>query len=337
MHKKKILRNGLILLHIVFALVGFIVYISNYQLSEQLLIQDTLNKQLLLAKAGSSSVQNLFNNTQNELSSFVFTFAKINETSSIDKEETRKNFIQYMQRAPLPVNGIALYDETGKLSIIENRYDIRIGEGQDFSKTAFIQWSKNPLNREKVFISSPYIGTTGASVGKIIFIIAKPVYFGDAYKGTLALRLLVNDFGKAYVTPLTSGTDELSFVVSKTGILLAGNNTLLNKNLFLYAQTHHWRNYKDFINILHSALQVTTMQSLWTFQYPGQTAQKFIVGISKIDIPNTDNDLYMIVATPQNKALSPLSPVRGYGLVWLGFGLFVSIAGSIIILLLQSF
>jgi len=337
MDKKKFLRNGLIFLHIIFAFVGFYLYIANYRLSQKLLTQDVLDKQLLLAKSGSSSVQNLFANVQSELASFVFTFAKTDENAKIDKETTRKAFIEYMQRAQLPINGIALYDETGKLAIIENRHDIRIGEGQDFSNTAFFQWSKNPLNKDKTFISTPYIGTTGASVGKIIFILAKPIYFGTKYKGTLSIRILINDFGNAYITPLTSGKDQLSFIINKTGILLAGNNSLLNQNLFLYANKNHWSDYKNFIKLLKSSLKSNTMQAQGTFQYPKEKVKVYLIGISKIDVPNTDNDLYLVVLTPKNVALSPLSPLRGYGLVWLGLGLLITIVGSIIVLLLQSF
>jgi len=337
MNKKKFLRNGLIILHIIFASLGFYLYITSYNLSQKLLIQDTLNKQLLIAKSGSTSSQNLFTNVQNELTSFVFTFANIDENAVIDKTATRKVFTAYMQRTQLPINGIALYDETGKLVIIENRQDIRIGEGQDFSKTEFIQWSQKPLNKDKTFISSPYIGTTGASVGKIIFIFAKPIYFGTRYRGTLSIRILINDFGNAYIKPLTSGSDETSFIINKTGILLAGNSNLLNQNLFSYAKKNHWIGYNNFINVLKSSFKSNAIQTQFNFQYPNDKPQTYLVGISKIDVPDTDNDLYLAVLTPRNVSLSLLNPVRGYGLLWLGLGLLITIAGSIIVLLLQSY
>lgn len=334
--KRSYLRNGLIFLHIVFAILGFYIYIFNYRLSENLLIQKTLSKQAILAKSGSLSVENLLKNVQSELTSFVFTFAKINDSASIDTGVTRKAFIAYMQRAQLPINGIALYDAQGKLSIIENRYDIRIGENQDFSKTAVILWSKNPANRDKTFISTPYIGTTGASIGKIILILAKPIYFGNTYKGTLAIRLLVNEFRNSFVTPLTADNAENSLIINSDGVVLAGNAPLLNQNIFTYAQKQKWNKYNDFISTLRMALQTNTTQATWTFQNPKEKPIVSLVGISRIDIPNSDKDLFMIVTTPQDSTIASLRPVRGYGLVWLGFGVIATIIGSALVFLLQS-
>ncbi len=336
--KRSYFRNSLILLHIIFAIIGFYIYIFNYGLSENLLIQRTLAKQLILAKSGSLSVENLLKNVQSELSSFVFTFAKIDSSASIDKDTTRTAFISYMKRALPPVNGIALYDETGKLAIIENRYDIRIGENQDFSKTALILWSKKTSNRDKTFISTPYISTVGSSVGKIILVIAKPIYFGTSYKGTLAIRLLVNDFRNAFVAPLTVDSDENSLIINSSGVVLAGNTLLLNRNLFTYAQKQKWTQYNDFTNKLSLALKKenNTTETTWTFQNPNEQPKVSLVGISKINIPDSDEDLYMIVTTSKDGVLTSLLPIRGYGLAWLGFGLFANIIGGAIILLLQS-
>ncbi len=334
--KRSYFKNGLILLHILFAIVGLYIYLFNYRLSENLLIQKTLNKQFILAKAGSSSVENLLKNVQNQLSSFIFSFARINESSQIDKDATRAEFIGYMQRAQLPVNGIALYDEKGTLTIIENRQDIRIGENQDFSQTAFIKWSKNPVNKDKTFISTPYVGTAGASIGKIIIIIAEPIYFGNAYKGTLAIRLLVNDFTNAFISPLISSSDEDTFVLDRHGVVIAGNKNLINQNLFTYAQQQNWSLHKDFTNKLKLALRTDSIQTTWTFQNPKEKSKLLLVGVSKIDIPNTDKDLYMIVTTSKEGITTSLRPLLGYGLVWLGFGVFTTILGGLIVILLRT-
>lgn len=157
------MRNSLIFLHILFAIVGLYTYLSAYKLAENLVVQRTLNRQLVLAKAGSLAVENLLKSVQSELKSFVFSFDKSHESDIIDKETTRAEFINYMQRSELPVSGIALFDENGKVSILENRQHLKEGEGEDFSKAEFIKWSKDPQNRGKVYISTPLIGTVGSS------------------------------------------------------------------------------------------------------------------------------------------------------------------------------
>lgn len=334
--KRTYLRNGLVLIHITFAFIGFYTFIFNYQLSANLLAQKTLNKQLILAKSGSTSVENLLKNIQSQLSSFIFSFTPVSDTASIDMNATRKEFISYMKGAQLPVNGIALYDETGKIILLTNRQNIHTGEGEDFSQTAYIQWSKKPRNRGKTYISTPYIGTTGASIGKIIIFVAQPVYFGNSYKGTLAIKLLVDDFRQAYISPLASSSDESSFIVDTNGILLAGDSTLLNQNLFVYAHKKKWKQYKDFIQKLGSALKSQQTQTTWVFQTPQRKTVLSLVGVSKIDIPNTDKDLYMVITTPQSSALVSLQPLRVYGFAWLGFGVITTILGGLIVIALSA-
>ncbi len=330
------LRIGLIILHILFAVVGLFTYLKVYFLSENLLIQKTLSKQLILAKSGSLSVENLLNNVKSELSSFIFSFDKKDETAVIDKEQTRAGFISFMQRTQSPVNGIALFDETGKVSILENRLGIKDGEGADFSKAEFIKWAEDPKNKGKVFISTPLLGTIGASKGKVILILAEPIYFGSKFKGTLAIRILVDDFTKAYITPLTSDSTEDTQVINSSGVVMAGRATLLNKNLFQLASTQKWPKYQNFINQLTLALKGTSMQTTWNFQEPKETPQVMLVGISKIDIPDTNKDMYLVVSTPQDSTIALLGGLKRYGLIWLVVGVFTTTIGSFLVIRLQK-
>ncbi len=323
-------------MHILFTIVGLYTYLSVYRLTENLLIQRTLNKQLVLAKAGSLAVENLLKNVQSELRSFVFSFDKSSETDIVDKNSTRAEFINYMQRAQLPINGIALFDENGKVSILENRLHIIDGEGEDFSKAEFIKWSKNPKNRGKVFISTPLIGTVGSSKGKIIYNVVEPLYFGNKFKGTLAIRLRVEDFTKAFVNPLYGDSSEDVFIVNTKGVVIAGKDSLLNKNLFAFARHEKWDNYQDYLNKLTLALKENQTQTSWTSKLPNEQARDMLVGISKIDIPDTDQDLYMKVATPKEGVLNSLGGLRNYGYFWLGFGVLTTIIGSLLIIRLQT-
>jgi len=337
MKKKHLfLKNGLIFLHILFAIVGFYTYLAIYNFSENLLIQKTLNKQLILAKTGSLAVENLIKNVQSELASFVFSFTKVSEGASIDKDSTRQAFASYMQRSELPVSDIALFDENGTVAILENRSHIRLGEGEDFSQAVFTKWSKNPLNKGKILISTPLLGTVGASKGKIILVIAEPLYFGSKFKGTLAVRLRVEDFTKAFVTSLGSDSSEDAFIVNTSGVVIAGRDTLLNKNLFDYAKNKKWKNSNDFINKLSLAVKKNETQAIWTFQLPNEKPREMLVGVSKIDIPDTEADLYMKVATPKDGVIDSLSGLKKYGFFWLGFGVITTILGSLIIIRLQA-
>ena len=337
MKKKSILlRNSLIIIHVLFAIVGLFTYLASYNISEKLLVQKTQSKQFVLAKAGSLAVDSLLKNVQLELSSFIFSFNKVEEKYAIDKDLTRAGFIAYMQRAQLPINGIALFDEQGKAAILENRYHIQSGEGEDFSKAGFIKWSKDPANKGKTFISTPLVGTIGASKDKIILIVAEPIYFGDNYKGTLVIRLLVDDFTKTFVTPLNLDSNEETFIINTNGVVIAGRNTLLNRNLFSYAKQRKWNQSDDFINKLNQAIKKGDAQTSWVFQQPQEQPKVMLIGISKIDIPDSDIDMYMIVTTPESGVIDLLSVLKRYGYFWLGFGVMTTIIGSLIVIKLEK-
>lgn len=332
--KRYHLRNGLILLHLAFAITGSYLFLLNYRLSEAQLTQQSLNKQTILAKSGSTSIEDLLQNVQNQLSSFIFSFTQVPETASIDKKQTRLEFDSYMQRTQLPVNGVALYDENGVLVILGNRKHNLNGEGQNFSQTSYIQWSKDPAHKGKTYISTPLIGTTGASIGKIIILIEQPIYFGSAYKGTLAIKLLVDDFRIAFIDPLASDPSENSLILNNAGVVLAGNSSLLNKNLFYYAQKQKWSQYKDFMQKLNLAIKGNVSRYTWTFQNPKDKPKVFFASVRKIDIPNTDKDLYMVISSPKDSILASLKPLRIYGFSWLGLGVFVNVLGAVIAVLL---
>ncbi len=329
-------RNILIVLHIIFAAAGFYIYLYNYQLSENLLVQKTLSKQEVVAKAGSLAVENLIKSAVTELSSFVFTFAKVDENSVINKGATRTAFLDYMSKASVPINEIAVYDESGKLLVIENRENLHTGENQNFSDRDFIQWSKDPSNKNKLFISDPYLAKAGASLGKTIIVLAEPIYFGSKFKGTLAIRILVDDFKKAFIDPLVADMDEDSFIIDTSGVLLAGKPNLQNQNLFVYAQNKKWSQYNDFITNLKVATKQSQTQTSWVFQNPGEDPKILLAGISKIDVPNTDRDLYLVVVSSKDNVTSSLTWLRRYGFIWLGFGVLTTIAGGVAVIFLKA-
>lgn len=337
MKKRRLLfKNSLIFLHIIFAIVGLYTYLSAYKYAENLLIQRTLSKQLILAKAGSAAVEDLLKSVQSDLNSFIFSFDKKTGNEIIDQEVTRAEFRNYMQKAQLPVNGIALFDEAGKVSILGNREHIREGEGEDFAKAQFIKWSQDPKNKGKVFISTPVMGIVGSSKGKIIYNIVEPIYFGNKFKGTLAIRLRVEDFTKAFVMPLIADNSEEVYILNTSGVVIAGKDSILNNNLFTYAKSKKWNGYSNFIEQLSSALKKTETQTDWTIQLPNEPSKEMFVGISKIDIPNTSDDLYMNVATSKTVALESLSGLKKYGYIWLTIGILTTIVGSLIVIRLHT-
>lgn len=333
----KSLKKYLILLNILFTALGLYFYLINYRQTKAIIIQKTLSQEEILARTASSAVENLIKNVQNQLSAFVFSFTEENAKESFNIEKTRAEFDSYIQRSQLPINGIALYDQKGTLLILGNRIHDSAEEGQNFFQTAFIRWSAKPDSKNKTYISAPYIGTTGASKGQIILIIAKPVYFASQYRGTLVIKLLINNFIKEYIGPLISGSSESSFIIDANGLVLASNNpSLLNKNLFGYAKEKKWKNYQDFSQKLRLAINSDSLETEWTFANPSEKPTDSLVAVSKIDIPDSDKDLYFVLSTPQSNSIGSLKLIRAYG-VALAISLLTTTIASLFILIFRLF
>jgi len=331
------LKNYIIFLHIVFAIIGIYIFFYNYSLSESLLVQKTFSQQAILSRSGANSIKDFFQNVENQLFSFGVSLEKTDESSPIDRTGVRLAFQAFFQKSTSPINEIALYDETGKLLVIENRERITTGEGQDFSDRDFIIWSKNSLNSNKVFIASSYTAKAGSSVGKNIIVFASPFYFGTKYKGTMTIRVLLDKFQAAFINPLNPGIDENAFIVDTDGYLRAGQENLINKNLISYANETKWENYQDFLNKFQQSIKKNDIQTAWDFQNPKEKSPKtLLVSVSRIDVPNTDKDLSLIITIPKDSVSSSISNLRYFGTAWLGLGLFTTILGSIVIIMLKE-
>ncbi len=332
------IKNYLIFLHIAFAIIGIYIFTYNYSLSESLLIKKTLTQQAVLSKAGAISIKSFLDNVEAQLFSFAVSFAKIDESNLIDKTGVRFAFQSFLARSASPISELTLYDEAGKLLIIENREHITTGEGQDFSDKDFIIWSKNPLNSNKIYISSSYTAKAGASVGQNIIVFAAPFYFGSRYKGTFTIRILLDKFQTAFINPLNPGIDENAFIVDSDGFLRAGgDDSLINKSLISYASNIKWKNYNDFLEKFQQSIKKNDIQTTWSFQNPKEKKEKvFLISVSRVDVPNTDKDLFLIITTTKDNVSTSINNLRYFGTAWLGFGLFTTILGAIAIIFLQQ-
>lgn len=333
--KRYHIKNILIVLHVFSAIFAFYTYFATYKLSENLLVGKITNRQLIMAKSGSTALENLQKNIQNQLFSFKFSFAKIADDSSIDISGTRTAFASFIQKSVSPVGEIALYDSVGKLLVIENRLQTHTGENTDFSGSGFIKWSKNPVNRDKIYFSTPYKSISGATIGRNILILASPIYFGTTYKGTLSIRLLIDDFQNAFITPITLDNKVDSFIINKDFVVLAGNEGLLNQNLLTYAAKEKWPGYQNFTAELKKGITGNITQTKWNFKNPKEKTRTLLVGISKIDIPNTDKDLFLVVTSAKQDITSLLHPLRLFGVAWLGLGVVTTTIGGLILIFLK--
>ncbi|GEM_PF-2413361 len=320
-------------IQLLFSLFGFYNYFFNYNLSRASLTQQFQDNELLLAKSGAKSIEVFMKNTINQL--IIFESNDIFET--FDDEKIRTLFRQFINNAEVPLIDIARYDKAGKLSIIENRKRIYVGEHEDFSDRDFIQWSKNPVNENKFYITAPYIARAGEAKGRTIMVIAIPSYFHHIHQGTITMRVGIDEFKKYFLDPL-GGNNEDIFILDADRNVVLGKKTLLNQNLIEYAKKTKWVGWQDFVDKLNESVNQTTGIATWNVQYPSERTRETLAAYSKIDLPSTDRDLTLFVTTVKPNIYTSLTPFFSYGTIWLGGSIIMTfIIGAILTLLKSRF
>ncbi len=317
--------------HVAFGIFGIYNYFANYTLSTHLLVQQSQDREYVLERSGANSIEYFIKNIQQQL----LILAKNESVSSIQVSAMEPILKNFVDNALSPVSGIARYNQSGKLIAIENRQRIKTGQNEDYSDYEFIQWSKDPENRSKIFISYPYVARAGASKGKIILVIATPCYNSNTYTGTLAVRFTLEEFQKTFLDPIITKEDSV-FIVDGKGIVVTGNKALLNKNLFDYAKAQQWTGWQDFVKKFTLVIHSDEYKSSWSFKNPGQKTKEFLIASNRIDVTHAQRDLFLVVLIPADSINRSLDPLHWYGSFWLGASILFTISAGILFLSVQK-
>lgn len=308
---------GILLIQTILSIWGLVNFLNDFKQTQTNLTQDTFAKQDIIVRAGALALEHFIYSIQDQLDLFVFSFAKTTPSSPIDLAGTQKEFFNFINRSAPPIAEIALYDENGKLIILENRQQNFTGVNEHFSDQDFIRWSKDPNSKGLTYITSPYISKAGWIKGSSIIAIATPLYFGNRFKGTVAIRILAKEFQSTFIETLSPLIEDSSFISDKEGTVISGDNRILALNLIDYAKASRWPGYEDFIQKYNQTLSSDRQNITWAFKYPLQNQDTYLVSSAKIDIPNTDKDLYLIVATSQKKFEQSVAPIKYYTSFWI--------------------
>lgn len=322
---------AILALQVAFSLLGLYNFFFNFNLSKDFLLKQSLEAQIVLTRSGARSIETYMRNSINQL-----LFLEKNDIlDSPDYEKIRPVFRQFADNSDNSIADIARYDANGKLVIIENKQRIYFGEKEDFSDKNFIKWSKTALENQ-IFITPTYIAQAGSAKGKAIIVVATPSYFSHKYSGTITIRFILNEFKKIFIDPL-GNVDEETMVIDSGGKLLIGKESLINQNLLKYGQKTNWKNSKDFVNKFKRIFSSNEGKETWFFQYPGESPKELLITYSKIDIPNTDKDLYLIITRNKPNVTSPIRPFFAYGTYWLGGGILLSFLIGLSLLFIKRF
>lgn len=217
------------ILILIISTTALVIYLRNREISNQIFFGEVQNRELVLSKTGANSIELFFNS----LKTNVVYISKIEAISSLDEKETRAIYKDFIGRYKnFPFLTISRLDQNAKLIIAERTTGSTQGEGELYSDREYYSWVKNPANKDKVFISKPFIIRTGPSKGKYGISIATPTYSKNKFTGVASIGVVMDKFADVFVTPYRLNKSGDTFIVDKKGIVISASNpSYVNTNL----------------------------------------------------------------------------------------------------------
>lgn len=265
---------------VVISSINLVLALRNDQIQRELLLIQTHNRQLVQARSGAQTVKLFLKDLEIQL----LTLSQVPDVVLLDEQKTRERFENLIDQAEdTPFIGIGSLDKDGKAKIITNRERMSVGEGTNFSEREYFKWAKDPLNKGKIYITSPFISQAGISKDKNVLALITPVYYNDEFNGIIIFAVLLNDFSDKFIEPLRIYQAGQSVLIQQDGLVIAGDGKLLNKNIFNYVQNIN----KNIFSEDEGAIN-------WVFQYPEDGAKEQIVTFKRINIDHQSWTLFII-------------------------------------------
>lgn len=278
---------------------------KNKQVSESLVVSQSQSRQIVLARAGASSIEWFLKTLRSEL----WSMNKLPALQTHDLTATRIIFKAFIERyLSEPFLAINLMDEKGIILVAENSMQIKAAEGQNFSDRDYFIAAKDPANRDKVQMSDPFLSRAGMTKGKLVVAITTPVYYHDQFKGIILLITELEGFKEQFVDPLRLDSSNEAYIIdSNNRIISAGiNNPLNGRSLTDIARSSGLRNIDEFASRL-SPMQGQKEGIIETLgDYRGDDQQDLLMAFRRFNVGG--REWVLIISSSKANVLSVLSP-----------------------------
>lgn len=297
-------RHQIRLIFMVFIVIAgvFASYISlkTVDNTDKAITEQNQKRLLVLARSGALQIQFFLS----ALSREIITLNKIDEVSRLSEKETREIFQNYIDQIgnESPLVALGRLDKKGKLIIAANRERIRTNEGTSLADREYFIWSKEALNKGKVYISKPIVSRAGATKGKMIMTIANPSYYKNEFTGVTYMVVLLDRSIETFIKPLKTNQNSKVFITDSKGVVMIGESefsALLNKSILDYAKSAQWKGWDNFVYSFNNVLKQEEGIASWDFQYPGGELKKGdIIAFKTLRVG--DQEAKLIIVKPKD-------------------------------------
>lgn len=283
-------------------------------------------KLLVLARSGAYQMQFFLD----ALSREILILNKNDAVSKLSEKETREIVQSYIDQIgdDSPLVALGRLDEKGKLIVIANRERILTNEGTSLADREYFIWSKDVLNKGKIYISKPIVSRAGTTKGEMVLVIATPSYYKNEFTGVTYMVVLLEKSIKTFIEPIKISQNIKVLITDSKGRVILGENEfsgLLNQNILNYAKSVRWKGWDNFSYNVNNVLKQEEGVTSWDFQYPGSKLKKGnIVAFKTLKIGDQEGKL--IIVKPKDSMEESIRNIislqnRGKLLIIFGFTL----------------
>lgn len=303
--KKRHLRAVFFICLFFLSTSALFLYYYNEHVAQQILIQQTQERDLVVSRAGEAFIAQFFGTIKQQLLALSVapnvqtqvpgrTQILINDVFATHEKTDPSLFAMGFLSPEGTVTAIA--DQAGKTTTI----------GKNYAYREYFTWTKDITHKGQVYLSTPFVSYGPLTYGRSVMMMTTPVYDGSQYKGAVFALIVLDEFTKTYIAPLAVNSPEVWLVDSK-GTLLAGGDgdEKVAMNFFTYAKQHSWSQENTFTAGLHDIFTKDEDMVHWFYRMQ-QGKVKEVYGVSnEFDVLGRKE--WLVISSPKEQIIASVA------------------------------
>lgn len=295
----------------VVAVAGLVAAIAlfwiNEKEGEKQMVERLKSRELVVARAGAMSISDFLESRKEKL----LLLSMVESIQAQEEERGREVIRQFIDETKdKPLSGIARVDKEGKIVWSENADRIKVEENVDISDRSYFLWTQKQGKKGEVFISEPMAARSGIYKGKLVVVMATPVFYQDQFNGLVFIAFPVEALTERYVLPLTILSRFESMIIASDETILASSKVeMVGKKVSSYLDSLSQTEREIYRLSLSQALEDKEGNLVrFSLKETDGRRDKLITAYSPVKLQGQTWSLW--VSTPYEEAATLFFPLR---------------------------
>lgn len=310
---------------------GILFYWLASARAERVMVERVKVQEQTLARAGALAIDEFFRARKTKLL-LLAEFEVIKAGREKEGREKLRLMVEQLKDGPLA--SVARVSQDGKSLWLDNIKHEKMEEKIDVTDRDYFLWAKEQKKPGGVFVSQPIIARSGPAKGKLVIVMASPVFYQEEFNGLVFISFPLSDLTQKYIAPLPFSPRAKSLVIASDGTIVASTiPEAVGQNALEYAKQGEQKGRQEYLAMTKEALagrEGSLLHDYYLFA-PFNKRIKVITAYAPIRF---DNQIWSVwVSVPYEEVVELVLPLRANQIEGFLFGLM----GVIILVLVFVF